>query len=142
MPVSFREKSQWIVLVALVVAYARYFAHVLPDHGPDVAPGDIRLFIGAVVTLVILQVAGHVLLAIATRREVARGVQRDERDRLVDLRAGRVGAHVLAVAVVTALSTALLVPGNFAFMHVLFGGWVLAHVVEIATGLVLYRRGG
>jgi hypothetical protein len=106
-----------------------------------VAPGDVARFALAVFALVVLQGAGHAALAIASRRELARGVQRDERDAWIDLRATRVGAHVLAVGVFAALSVALLVPGNFAFMHVLLGFWVAAHLASVATQLVLYRRG-
>jgi hypothetical protein len=35
----------------------------------------------------------------------------------------------------------LKVPGNFACVHVLFGALVLSHALEVATRIVLYRRG-
>lgn len=141
MPVSMREKGQWALLLTVAFVYGQYYARVLPGHGPDVAVSDVVLFIGAVVSLVLLQVVGHVLLAIVDRDAARRGVERDERDALIDLRASRVGYHVLAVGVVAALSTALAVPGNFAFVHVLFGGWVLSSLAETATRLFFYRRG-
>ena len=34
-----------------------------------------------------------------------------------------------------------MIKGNFVFTHVLLGFWVLAQLVEIASQLVLYRRG-
>ena len=141
MPMSFREKTQWIALLAVFVVFARYFAQALPAHGPDIAPQDVVRFIGAIVLLVVLQVVGQAALAIASRREAARGIQQDERDMLIGLRASRISLHVLGVAVFTALVTALTVPGNFAFVHVLFGGWVLAQVVELAARVAMYRRG-
>lgn len=142
MPMSFREKSQWIVIAALVAVYGAYFVAALPAAGRDVAPADMGRFVLAVLALVLVQAAGHALLAIAARRELARGVQRDERDAWIDLRGTRVGAHVLAVGVFAALCTALWVPGNFAFMHVLLAFWVASHMAGAATQLVLYRRGG
>lgn len=142
MPMSFREKSQWVALAAVLLVYVPYFVRALPGHGVDVAPVDVARFVGAVVALVVLQVVGQALLAIANRREAARGLQHDERDTLIDLRASRASLYVLAVGVFAALSTALTVPGNFAFMHVLFGFWVLSHLVQVVTRLALYRRGG
>ena len=141
MPMSFREKSQWVVLVTVVAVYASYFADVLPGHGADVAPGDIARFGCAVAALVMLQIVGQAVLAAASRRELARGLQQDERDTRIDLRASRISSHVLAVGVVTALVIALQVPGNFVFVHVLFGALVLSHACEVATRIVLYRRG-
>ncbi|GAB6194734.1 hypothetical protein [Lysobacter xanthus] len=142
MPMSWKERSQWVVLATVLLVYGRYFADVLPGHGADVGPADIARFITAVVALVMLQVAGHVVLAVLGRRALERGVQADERDTLIGLRAARIGGHVLAVGVFAALAVALQVPGNFAFVHVLFGALVVSHVVEVATRLALYRRGG
>lgn len=138
---SSNEKSQWFVLVTVVVVYTGYFLDVVPGHGRDVAMTDVARFVAAVISLVMLQVAGHVVLAIADRRALARGMQRDERDTLIELRASRLASHVLAVGAFIALSVALQVPGNFAFIHVLFGSLVLSHVCELATRIVLYRRG-
>lgn len=141
MRISFKEKSEWFVLVSLVLVYGNYFAQVLPNRGPEVAATDMARFVGAIVTLVILQIVGQALLATANRREIARGVQHDERDTMIDLRASRVGSYALATGVLLALLTALQVPGNFAFVHVLFGSWVVSQALEIATRLLLYRRG-
>jgi len=141
MPMSFREKSQWVVLVTVVAVYAGYFADVLPGHGANVAPTDVARFACAVAALVVLQIVGQTALSIASRRELAQGLQHDERDTRIDLRASRISSHVLAVGVVTALVVALQVPGNFAFVHVLFGALVLSHACEVATRIALYRRG-
>ena len=141
MPMSFREKSQWVALLAVVVVFAQYFARVLPVHGADVAPQHVARFVAAIIALVLVQIVGQAVLAAANRRDAARGVQQDERDRLIDLRAARISLHVLGVAVFTALVTAMTVPGNFAVVHVLFGGWVLAQAVELGARIALYRRG-
>ncbi|MGY4515123.1 DUF2178 domain-containing protein [Lysobacter sp. HA18] len=141
MPMSFREKSQWVVLIALLLVYVPYFVRALPGHGADVAPSDVARFVGAVIAMVLLQVVGHVMLTVANRRDLAHGVQRDERDRLIDQRAGRIALHVLSVGVFATLCAALLVRGNFVVVHVLFGFWVLSQAVELTTRIALYRRG-
>lgn len=141
MPASFEEKSQWLVLFALVIVYGGYFMRVLPGHGVDVGPTDVVQFGCAVALLVAIQVVGHVLLAISSRRELARGVSTDERDTLIALRANRVSSYVLATGVFASLALALGVPGNFVFTHTLFAALVLSTIVDAAMRIALYRRG-
>lgn len=99
-------------------------------------PHQVVAFSLAVVMLVVAQVVGHALIAVAGRR-----TETDERDRLIELKGTRYGAYVLATGVFLALSVALFTSGNFVFTHLLLGFWVLAHLVEIGSQLVLHRRG-
>lgn len=136
MNLSFQEKSLWLMLVSLVVAFSFYFMTVLPTHGAEVMPHQVVLFVLAVVMLVIMAIVGHILIALVDRR-----ARTDERDRLISLKGSRNAGFVLATGVFTALCTAVLVKGNFAFTHVLLASWVLAQLVEIGSQLFLYRRG-
>jgi O-antigen/teichoic acid export membrane protein len=136
MDLSFRERSLWLMLLSLMGVFGFYFYTVLPSRALDVRPEHIVLFVVAVVVLVIMQVVGHLAIALFERR-----AGEDERDRLIELIATRNAAYVLATGVFSALCTALLIKGNFVFIHVLLGAWVLAQVVEIVSQLVLQRRG-
>ncbi|MDZ4805966.1 MAG: hypothetical protein SGI90_13985 [Candidatus Eisenbacteria bacterium] len=136
MNLSFQEKSLWLRFVSLVAVFGFYFVTALPAHARDVMPQQVVLFMLVVVMLVITQVVGHIVIAIADRH-----TETDERDRLIELKGTRNAAYVLATGVFLALGTALLTDGNFAFTHVLLGFWVLAHLVEIGSQLFLYRRG-
>lgn len=133
---SFQEKSLWVLLVGLVLAFGGYFAVVLPNHTPEVQPSQVVLFVAATILLVVLQVVGQVVVAILDRRTGT-----DERDRLIALKGTRNGAYLLATGVFFALCAAVWVPGNFVFAHVLLAFWVLAQLLEIATQLYSYRRG-
>lgn len=141
MDLSFQQKSLWLMFVSLVGVFGFYFyfafVTVLPtDAAVDVMPHQVALFGLAVVMLVIMQIAGHIVIAIVDRR-----TETDERDRLIELKGTRNAAYVLATGVFLALCTALLTKGNFVFTHVLLGFWVLAQLVEIGSQLFLYRRG-
>lgn len=141
MNLSFQEKSLWLMFVSLVGVYGFYFyfafVTVLPtDAAVDVMPHQVVLFVLAVVMLVIMQIVGHIVIAIVDRR-----TETDERDRLIELKGTRIAAYVLATGVFLALCAALLTNGNFVFTHVLLGFWVLAQLVEIGSQLFLYRRG-
>ena len=141
MNLSFREKSLWLLLLSLIVAFGVYLASILPLRLANVAPTHVGSFVGMLILLVIIQVVGQTLLAIASRRELASPIQSDERDTLIKLKSMRLASYVLATGVFVSICVALLVPGNFAFVHVLLAFWVLAQAVEIVFQLVLYRRG-
>jgi hypothetical protein len=133
---SFQEKSLWLMLLSLLLGFGVYAAMVLPAHAANVMPHQIVQFVVAVVALVVMQIVGHIVIAIFDRR-----AESDERDRLIALKGTRNAGYVLAVGVFFALCTALVTDGNFMFTHVLLAAWVLAQLVEIASQLVLYRRG-
>lgn len=134
---SFQEKSQWVTLVALLLSFGWYFTVSLPGAPADIGPPTVARFLASVALLTVLQVFGHVSIALLDRRADA-----DERDRLIALRGVRNGAYVLSTGVFCALCVGVLVPGNFAFVHVLLGAWVLAQLVETGSQLWLYRREG
>jgi hypothetical protein len=143
---SFQEKSLWLMFVGLVAAFGFYFwtvlsaqpsvAAVLPAEAVEVMPHQVVLFALAVVMLVILQVIGHILIAIVDWRS-----ETDERDRLIGLKGTRNAAYVLATGVFLSLCAAVVTRGNFVTAHVLLASWVLAQLVEIGSQLFLYRRG-
>jgi hypothetical protein len=136
MDLSFHEKSLWLVFVSLAGVFGAYFVTVLPSHAANVQPQQVVLFVVAVVALVIVQIAGHVVIAVMDRRPGT-----DERARLIGLKGSRAGAAVLATGVFCSLCAAVFTRGNFLFTHVLLGFWVLAQLVEIGSQLYLHRRG-
>jgi len=133
---SFREKSLWLMFVSFVGAYGYYFVTVLPARATDILPHQVVLFVFTVVLLVIMQIAGHIVIAVVDRRS-----ETDERDKLIALKGTRNGSFILASGVFFALCAAVYTEGNFVFAHVLLGFWVLAQLVEIGSQLYLYRRG-
>lgn len=136
MDLSFREKSLWLMFVTLIVAFGFYFLTVLPPGAANVRPPEVIIFVVALVFLVLMQIVGHVVIAIMDRR-----TDEDERDRLIELKGTRNASYVLATGVFFALCAALLSDGNFVFTHVLLAFWVLAQLVEIGSQLLLHRRG-
>lgn len=136
MGLSFQEKSLWLMFVSLVGVFGFYFATVLPADAADVIPQQMVLFTVAVVVLVIMQILGHIVIAIVDRNTAT-----DERDRLIGLKGTRNAAYVLATGVFLALCASLVTEGNFVFTHLLLGFWVLAQLVEIGSQLLLYKRG-
>ncbi len=141
MYISFREKSLGLLIVSLVAVFGGYFIHALNHVTERVQAGQIVLFASAIVVLVLIQIIGHVVLAVASLRELSAKIQTDERDTMVRLKGSRASSLVLAVGVFLSLCVGVAGSGNFAFVHVLLAFWVVAQVTDYATQLVLYRRG-
>lgn len=74
-----------------------YFASVLRHASSQVEATDIVAFIGMVGALVIVQIIGHTLLGIASRKELLEaGVQTDERDAWVRLKGAQLVLYRLS----------------------------------------------
>lgn len=136
MNLSFQEKSLWVMLLGLLAAFGFYFPAVARTQSVDVMPYQVLLFALAVALLVVVQVVGHVLIALVDRRS-----ESDERDRMIELKGTRNAAYVLAAGVFIALCAAPATRGNFLIAHLLLGAWLAAQLVQIGSQLVMYRRG-
>jgi hypothetical protein len=137
---SFREKSAWISFVLILVIFGAYFWNV---SGVSAGEFDyetgVRIQVGLVVAFVLLQIVLHIALAMQAPNEAR--APRDERERLIDMRATRVAFHVLVVG-------ALAVVG---LMHMTRSVWVMgqhlllaivaAQLVRFGCQIVYYRRG-
>lgn len=132
---TFQEKSLWVQVAGLVGVFSLYFWFALPAATVNVQPSHMAQFVGAVVMLVIFQVAGHLLIVMLDRR-----TETDERDRWFSHMGAKVSGLVLASGVFLALCLAVLTEGNFIFTHVLLAFWVLAQISQNLVQLILYRR--
>lgn len=151
---SYREKVQWASLATGLLVWGIYFAHFAVSLAVgQPKPGDaLGGFIGAVIVLVILQIAA--IIAIAVHRPSEAELPADPREREIEGRAAVVGYIVLCVAVVTVmLATPLLTvagpaalgqPGGAAAAmlvgNALLAALVFASIVHSVWQLVLYRR--
>ena len=86
--------------------------------------------------MLIVLVAGHVVVAIASRPE-----GQDERDRLIGWRAESNASWILGAGVITAITGMILDVGNVWTTHLLLLSMFLSEVVKYSLQLVYYRRG-
>jgi hypothetical protein len=136
---SFREMSALGSALAIALAAYLYFPHALqivglvtpqvsPDAGvPPLAQGAalIGYIIGLVIFLVVLQIIYHIVIGILWRRDAEE--RRDERDRMVVLKANRLAYYVLLVGLFVLIGLLLvsnvssLLAAQYVFMA-LFAG--------------------
>jgi hypothetical protein len=140
---SFREKSAWISLVSYLGVYGYYFwrLYAAATAGQTDSFHYGSLLLGLIILLVIIQVVLTVLVAVYAALTNPGEVKapRDERDKLIDLKATRIGFAFIMIGALTAcVAIAFGVPG-FYTANGLFLAVVAAEVAKNAGQIVQYR---
>lgn len=136
MSVTFKEKSLWIQIVTLSLVFGSYFLN-LDYTGVDRFPPNLVFhFIGLLVLLTVLTILGHIFAAAFNEPE-----NEDERDVIIELKATRIKAFLLASSIVITMLTSLTLQNEFVTLHLLLLFLVVSEVVEKAVQLFYYRQG-
>lgn len=102
---NFHEKSAWASLIAIAIVHIPYFAIVMsrPEAG-------LGLLVVVTIGLIVLLTAFHIANAIMTKsiRTTGTTPQPDELDRLIEFRAAKVAAFVLAFVVMSWILVAVV----------------------------------
>ena len=142
MNLTFQEKSNWASLIIMSVVWVNYFVRVQPvlTDGTISREDSIGLFIGAVVTLVILEIVVHIGLAVTNQKTADQ--PSDERGKIITSKAGNISGWVLAVCVVTIGGHAMFRDvSSVLIANLLLLALVLSQCVDYAMALFYYRRG-
>src|ERR1700719_613628 len=135
---SFREKSAWISVLSMSGIYGFYFWSVI-HAGPKAGGFHFGGLLQTIIALVVLQVALTIAVAIFTPKEAK--APRDERDKLIELRAMRVAYSGLATAVALACFFGAFNPPIVFNTNALLFILVTAEILRSACQIVQYRRG-
>jgi len=137
---SFREKSAWIGVVSVLVAFGAYFGAIAMHLVSGRGMSAVHLLLACVAVFILLR-TGLTFLAAQSTPAAERDL-RDERELVIQARSHTLGYYVLVVLVL-----ALGVPAhlghptpdllNFAFLDV-----VVASLVVAVAQIVMFRRGG
>ena len=143
---SFQEKSNVLMLGAIVLVYGVYFALVF--GGPLVSGGEINtdigllmsngLVIASIPALIAISVFGHAAIALLSPKEAGR---QDERDALIEMRGDQRGGFVMAFCAVCAMGLAMIAAAHFWIVNLILAGLVLGEIVKAVSRLIDYRRG-
>jgi hypothetical protein len=135
---SFREKSAWISVVSLAAIYAVYFWSVFRSGARTGGFHYVGL-LETVVALAVVQTALMIAVSVFAPKEAR--APRDERERLIDLKATRFAYFVLAGSVACAcffrgFPRPVIFDAN-ALLFIL----VVAEILRSGCQIVQYRRG-
>jgi len=138
---SFREKSAWITLITLVVLTLFYIIHLPPAWLLD-PPGGLMFHVLAigVGAFVVIEIVAHVIVAIRSPRDAK--APRDERERLIALKATSIAAYVYAFLSLGSVFVVIHLGANeTGVFYCVFLSFILAEIVNYAARIVYYRRG-
>lgn len=135
---SFEEKSAWVQLLTLVGVLGSYFvaAASMLREGIYALQAYAALFIGAVVVLIMVMVAGHVFAALMGTPEDA-----DERDRLIAWKAESRSSWIMGIGSFSAITALLLNMESVWVAHILLLSLCLSEVLKNILQIIAYRRG-
>jgi hypothetical protein len=136
---SFREKSAWVTLTSILIVFLLYFTHVPRLFDPD--PGEWQLtVIGlCIAAFVVIEVIAHLVLYWRFPKDAR--TPKDERERLIDLRATRLAAYVYVAGTFLAILTPHHGASGFAVGVFVLLSFVIAEFVNYSARIILYRRG-
>jgi hypothetical protein len=134
---SFREKSAWISLLSIAGIYGLYFWTVL--HAGPHAGVHFGSLLETVIALVVVQVVLTIVVTITAPKEAK--APRDERDRLIELKATRIAYSGLATGIALACLFGALDPPMVFNTNALLLILVTAEVLRSSCQIIEYRRG-
>ena len=136
---SFHEKSAWISLVSIAAVGFVFLLHVPRTLTPSLGPEMLYAMLICLVALIVIEAIAHAVVAIRAPLD-ALG-PKDERDRLIELRAIRVAAYVYAALSMGAVSLLVVGANGGALGYAILSALVVAEIVNYGSRVVYYRRG-
>lgn len=147
---------------AILILYIRQALSIYSQHGRDILYNTalwarsmlVYIAIG-VIAIILSMIVLHILLAVsitAGRHLDNRSAKRhedtedyfdpeDEMDRLIDLKAGKIGYAVVGIGFVAGLVSAALGAAPAIMMNMVFLSFLLGNLLEGTVKIYFYRRG-
>jgi hypothetical protein len=135
---SFQEKSVWISLIAVSLIFGYYFVRIfqmISKNQIDVVKNAV-LFISVVIMVVVTEIIFHIIVAVRTRPEA-----KDERDRIIELKATRNAYFILIAGVFLSFVCLAFSLQSFIIVHVIMFFFVLSEIAKFISQLFYYKRG-
>jgi len=137
---SFREKTAWVTLIAILIVSAMFFLHGADIFQPDPGSWELHMLGLSVAAFILIEVVAYVVLYVRNPKDAR--TPRDEREQLIDLKATRLAARVYVIGSFIALA-ALPIHGasGFAVGFGVLMAFVIAELVNYSARILYYRRG-
>ncbi len=136
---SLREKSAWISLVSIAVVGFVFFLHVPRTLTPRSGSEMFHALLICLSALIVIEVVAHAVVVIRAPLEAR--APKDERERLIELRAIRVAAYVYAALSMGAVSLLHVGANGGAVGYAVLLALVVAELVNYGSRILYYRHG-
>ena len=135
---SFREKSTWIsFLLLLAISIPFFYQFVRIERGLSSSRASFHLFLFLVIVFVVGEIVLHGLIVMQSPRDAR--APKDERERLIDLKAMRVAFFVLMSGALSVIVLVHFPVDRFASIQALLFAVVVAELAMLGARLVYYR---
>lgn len=138
---SFNEKSAWVMFIVLLIPTGLYFSSVYylsVALGYLIEPSVPKLIMYTII-LVVLSIVGQTLIALSSPKDANAGA--DERDKIIETKAGHWSGYVLGFGAVSGLIHYLAFNQGSMLFYIIFGSLIISQLVEYLMQILLYRRG-
>lgn len=135
---AFREKAAWISLLSVAGVYGVYFFFVIRAGHAGAPGGHFFGLLETVIALVVIQVGLLIAVSIVSPRDARE--PRDERERLIDMRATRQAYHGLATGIALACFFGAFTPPIIFNTNALLFVLVTAELLRSTSQIIQYRR--
>ena len=134
---SFREKSAWISFVCLLFLTLGVVGALF--HHPRDAQGHLYLAIGVIGGFLLLQIVLHLIIVAQSPKDAR--TPKDERERLIELRAARIGFYALVIGELSSMALFHAHGHPGILMWTILLAILIAWLIKLGSEIVLYRRG-
>ena len=136
---SFREKSTWIsFLLLLAISFPFFYQFVRIERGLTSSQAFFHVFLLLVIVFVVGEIVLHALIVMQSPRDAR--APKDERERLIDLKAMRVAFFTLMAGALMVIVLVHFPVDRFAILQALLFAVVVAELAMLGARLVYYRR--
>ena len=137
---TYKEKTSWLMLVAMVLAYSLYFGLIIAGHPAGKSLFAMLWLFGTIAaTQAVVVIIGCIWLAIEARKLPRARI--DERDRAIAARGTAISYYVLLTAMIVVGVVMPFTEPPIKIVNTALFGIVLAELVGLIVVVTSYRRG-
>jgi|TARA_B110000908_G_C10263717_1_gene461526 drug/metabolite transporter (DMT)-like permease len=136
MKLTFKEKSLWIQITTLTLVFGSYFLNMNYNITNGLPPNLIFDFIWLLIAFIALNILAHIFAAVFNKPECE-----DERDKLIELKATRIKAFILATGIIITILASLTLENQLLTINLLLLFLVVSEVIEKVIQLFYYQKG-
>jgi hypothetical protein len=136
---SFREKSAWVTLIAIVLMFVLFLLHGPDIFGPDPSDWTLHAAAACFAAFIVIELIAHLVLYIHNPKDAR--TPKDEREHLIGLRATRIAAYVYVVGSFLAVLTTHHGATGRAVGFFMLLAFVVAEIVNYTARIFYFRRG-
>jgi Na+/melibiose symporter-like transporter len=138
---SFREKTAWITLFAILLVSALYVVQVPRLFQPHPGLRVLHSLGACLVLFILIELVAFLVLRLRYPKDAR--TPKDEREQLIDLKALRNATYVYVIgsfiAIIVTIHVAYGGPGAVGVSVIM--AFVISEVVNYASRIIYYRRG-